>query len=187
MTIKEYNLCVNEHSDKLYRFILKSMRDRNRAQDVVQDAFEKLWLKIDKVESNKAKAYLFTIAYNKMIDIFRKENRSSYLEDSQLESGSEDHAYSDIKDVLDEALNKLPEIDVLINNAGSVFDKRLINNDGVEKTFALNHLSYFHLSLGLLDKLENSKDPRIVNISSNAHKRYNIDINDLDSRIKKIL
>ena len=110
MTIKEYNLCVNEHSDKLYRFILKSMRDTNRAQDVVQDAFEKLWLKIDKVESNKAKSYLFTIAYNKMIDIFRKENRSSYLEDSQLESGSEDHAYSDIKDVLDEALNKLPEI-----------------------------------------------------------------------------
>jgi len=79
-------------------------------------------------------------------------------------------------------LNKLPEIDVLINNAGSVFDKRLINNDGVEKTFALNHLSYFHLSLGLLDKLENSKDPRIVNISSNAHKRYNIDINDLECK-----
>ena len=86
------------------------MRDTNRAQDVVQDAFEKLWLKIDKVESKKAKSYLFTIAYNKMIDIFRKENRSSYLEDSQLESGSEDHAYYDIKDVLDEALNKLPEI-----------------------------------------------------------------------------
>ena len=43
-------------------------------------------------------------------------------------------------------LNKLPEIDVLINNAGSVFDKRLINNDGVEKTFALNHLSYFQSS-----------------------------------------
>ena len=110
MTIKEYNLCVNEHSDKVYLFILRSMRDTNRAQDVVQDAFEKLWLKIDTVESNKAKSYLFTIAYNKMIDIFRKENRSSYLENSQLESDSEDHAYSDIKDVLDEALNNLPEI-----------------------------------------------------------------------------
>lgn len=86
------------------------MRDTNRAEDVVQDAFEKLWLKIDNVEVNKAKSYLFTIAYNKMIDIFRKENRSSFIEDSDLETGSENHSYNDIKDILDEALKKLPEI-----------------------------------------------------------------------------
>lgn len=86
------------------------MRDTNRAEDVVQDAFEKLWLKIDNVEVNKAKSYLFTIAYNKMIDIFRKENRSSFIEDNDLETGSENHAYNDIKDILDEALKKLPEI-----------------------------------------------------------------------------
>lgn len=110
MTIQEYNQCVNTHSDNLYRFILKSMRDTNRAEDVVQDAFEKLWLKIDNVEVNKAKSYLFTIAYNKMIDIFRKENRSSFIEDSDLETGSENHSYNDIKDILDEALKKLPEI-----------------------------------------------------------------------------
>lgn len=79
-------------------------------------------------------------------------------------------------------LNKLPTIDVLINNAGSVFENRVVNNDGVEKTFALNHLSYFHLSLGLIEKLENSYDPRIVNVSSNAHKRYKIDIDDLECK-----
>ena len=81
-----------------------------------------------------------------------------------------------------EKFNKMKTIDVLVNNAGAIFDKRSVASNGIEKTFALNHLSYFHLSLGLLDKLENSKDPRIVNISSNAHKRYNIDINDLECK-----
>ena len=87
---------------------------------------------------------------------------------------------SEIKKLL-KALNKIPSIDVLINNAGSIFDNRTFTKEGIEKTFALNHLSYMQLSLGLLDKLERSTDPRIVNVSSNAHKRYKIDINDLEN------
>ena len=81
-----------------------------------------------------------------------------------------------------ETLNKISSIDILINNAGSVFDERELTNEGIEKTFALNHLSYMQLSLGLLNKLENSIDPRIVNVSSNAHKRYKIDIDDLENK-----
>ena len=81
-----------------------------------------------------------------------------------------------------QSLNKIPSIDVLINNAGSIFDKRTLTKEGIEKTFALNHLSYMQLSLGLLSKLESSADPRIVNVSSNAHKRYKIDINDLENK-----
>ncbi len=88
---------------------------------------------------------------------------------------------SEIKKLL-QTLNKIPSIDVLINNAGSIFDKRTLTKEGVEKTFALNHLSYMQLSLGLLSKLESSSDPRIVNVSSNAHKRYKIDINDLENK-----
>ena len=79
-------------------------------------------------------------------------------------------------------LNNLPSIDILINNAGSIFDTRTLTSEGVEKTFALNHLSYMHLSLGILNKLENSEDPRVVNVSSNAHKRYKIDIDDLENQ-----
>ena len=79
-------------------------------------------------------------------------------------------------------LNKLPSIDILINNAGAIFDERTVNSRGIEKTFALNHLSYLQLSLGLLEKLEKSIDPRIINVSSNAHKRYKIDLNDLESK-----
>ena len=78
-------------------------------------------------------------------------------------------------------LNNIKEIDILINNAGAIFDKRSLNNEGIEKTFFLNHMSYFVLSLGLVDKLESSNDPRIINVSSNAHKRYKIDIDDLEN------
>ena len=88
---------------------------------------------------------------------------------------------SEIKKILI-TLNNIKKIDVLINNAGAIFDKRSLNNDGIEKTFFLNHLSYFALSTGLVEKLENSNDPRIINIASNAHKRYKIDINDLENR-----
>ncbi len=88
---------------------------------------------------------------------------------------------SEIKRVLI-TLNNIKNIDVLINNAGAIFDKRSLNSDGIEKTFFLNHLSYFALSIGLVEKLENSNDPRIINIASNAHKRYKIDINDLESK-----
>ncbi len=87
---------------------------------------------------------------------------------------------SQIKKVLI-SLNKIKNIDVLVNNAGAIFDKRCVNNDGIEKTFFLNHLSYFALSLGLVNKLESSIDPRIINVSSNAHKRYSIEINDLEN------
>jgi len=88
---------------------------------------------------------------------------------------------SQIKKIL-VTLNTIKNIDVLINNAGAIFDKRSLNSDGIEKTFFLNHLSYFALSIGLIKKLENSSDPRIINVASNAHKRYKIDINDLESK-----
>ena len=49
-------------------------------------------------------------------------------------------------------MNNLSSIDVLVNNAGAIFDKRELNSEGIEKTFALNHLSYLQLSLGLKKK-----------------------------------
>ncbi len=88
----------------------------------------------------------------------------------------------EIKKLIDK-IKKLNTLDVLVNNAGAIFDKRITNSEGIEKTFSLNHLSYLQLSLGLIDKLEESKISRIVNIASNAHKRYKIDIDDLENKI----
>ena len=83
---------------------------------------------------------------------------------------------------LSKKLNNLNSIDALVNNAGSIFEKRETNSLGIERTFALNHLSYFHLSLLLLEKLENSQSPRIINVASNAHKRHQLNLDDLENK-----
>jgi NAD(P)-dependent dehydrogenase (short-subunit alcohol dehydrogenase family) len=65
---------------------------------------------------------------------------------------------------------RYPRLDVLVNNAGAMFWKRSESTDGIEKTFALNHLSYFALTNLLLPLLRNSAPTRIVNVASDAHK-----------------
>jgi len=73
-----------------------------------------------------------------------------------------------------------PAIDVLINNAGALFNSRIETSDGLEKTFALNHMSYFVLTKLLLPKLK--AGGRIVNTASDAHHRAKLDFGDLQSR-----
>ena len=87
-----------------------------------------------------------------------------------------------VKDLI-KKFNKLNKIDTLINNAGAYFIKREVNSKNIEKTFALNHLSYFKLSLGLLEKLEQSKEGRIINVASNAHKRFELILDDLENKL----
>lgn len=72
MTDKEYNQCVKEHADGVYRFILKNLRNSEDARDVVQSAFEKMWAGRATVDGTRNKAYLFTVAYHQMIDHIRK-------------------------------------------------------------------------------------------------------------------
>jgi NAD(P)-dependent dehydrogenase (short-subunit alcohol dehydrogenase family) len=73
------------------------------------------------------------------------------------------------------------KIDVLINNAGAMFSKRIESADGIEMTFALNHLSFFLLTNLLLDLIKNSENGRIINVSSEAHKWFPINFDDLQS------
>lgn len=110
MTTKEYNQCVDEHADGLYRFILKNMKDEEEARDVVQDAFEKMWRNVENVDGKKAKSYLFTTAYHTMIDrIRRKKHVSDYTEVNE-DSLFHSEQYSDLKSILNTALNLLPEV-----------------------------------------------------------------------------
>jgi NAD(P)-dependent dehydrogenase (short-subunit alcohol dehydrogenase family) len=74
-----------------------------------------------------------------------------------------------------------PQIDVLINNAGALFDRRQVTSDGLELTFATNHMSYFVVTLGLRDRLVSSAPARIINTSSEAHRRMKMDFGDLQS------
>jgi NAD(P)-dependent dehydrogenase (short-subunit alcohol dehydrogenase family) len=73
-----------------------------------------------------------------------------------------------------------PQIDVLINNAGALFNKRTETADGLEKTFALNHMSYFTITNLLLPKLK--PGARIVSTASDAHKGATLNFDDLQNR-----
>jgi NAD(P)-dependent dehydrogenase (short-subunit alcohol dehydrogenase family) len=75
-------------------------------------------------------------------------------------------------------LSKLVSINVLINNAGGIFDKRALTKDGFESTFAVNHLGHFLLTTGLMPLLEKGH-ARIINISSDAHKMGKANFDDL--------
>ncbi len=110
MNVKEYNQAVDLYSDNVFRFILKNIRDEERARDIVQDSYEKLWRNAENVNSEKVKSYLFTTAYHTMIDVLRKEKRQTYMEDYQIPEDVHDNQYSDLKEILDEAVKRLPEI-----------------------------------------------------------------------------
>jgi NAD(P)-dependent dehydrogenase (short-subunit alcohol dehydrogenase family) len=73
-------------------------------------------------------------------------------------------------------------IDVLINNAGALFNRRIETADGLEMTFALNHMSYFTITNILLDKIKATPGARIVSTSSRAHRRAKLDFGDLQAR-----
>ncbi|MCX6350832.1 MAG: RNA polymerase sigma factor [Bacteroidetes bacterium] len=108
MNPKQYNQIVDEYADGLYRFILKNIRDEETAQDVVQDAFEKVWLNHEKVEFLKAKSYLFTTAYHTMIDHIRKNKRIVKMEDYHENAMYYSYEYSDVKELLNRGLEMLP-------------------------------------------------------------------------------
>jgi NAD(P)-dependent dehydrogenase (short-subunit alcohol dehydrogenase family) len=74
-----------------------------------------------------------------------------------------------------------PRIDVLINNAGALFASRQLTEDGLECTFAVNHMAYFVLTHGLLARLSASPPARIVNTASDAHRGCELDFDDLQS------
>ena len=110
MTTEEYNSCVDQWADGVYRFILKNIRNEDDAHDIVQDAFEKLWIKVNDVSGEKAKSYLFTIAYHTMIDKIRRDKKMVAMEESHEKMLFHENQYTGMKEVLDIALTKLPEI-----------------------------------------------------------------------------
>ncbi|MDG2246829.1 MAG: RNA polymerase sigma factor [Flavobacteriales bacterium] len=110
MTVAEYNICVDNFADNLFRFIFKNLRDEEQSRDVVQDTFTKLWLKVEDVNFEKAKSYLFTTGYRTMIDWIRREKKNADFEQVSESRLSHDRQYSDLQEILQEALDLLPEV-----------------------------------------------------------------------------
>lgn len=110
MTVAEYNSCVDEHADGLYRFILKNMKDEDEARDVVQDTFEKMWRNRESIDGKKAKSYLFTAGYHTMIDRIRRKRRISDYSEVTEDSVYHSNQWSDLKEILNEAIQKLSDV-----------------------------------------------------------------------------
>ena len=105
MSIREYNEAVDLWSDRIFGFVLKLVRDKELAEDIVQDVYEKLWKKKDNVEAGKSKAYLFTSAYNAVVDWSRREKLKKNISAS-TEVAEQDHS-DELKALIDEGLERL--------------------------------------------------------------------------------
>lgn len=110
MTTREYNTCVDNYADNIYRFVLKHIKNEDAAKDIVQDTFAKVWVKKENIDFAKARSYFFTTAHHTLIDLVRKEK---YMDDMS----TIDRHYSqgpiknmDLQTQLHEALDQLPEI-----------------------------------------------------------------------------
>jgi len=108
MTAAEYNLCVEEFADAIYRFVFKNIKDEEKAKDIIQETYEKLWIKINTVSFEKSKSYLFTSAYHTMIDYLRKDKRMTTLNDSHSRNLTHTNQYSDLNEILHQAIDGLP-------------------------------------------------------------------------------
>ncbi len=110
MSEKEFNQIVELHSDALYRFALKNIKVVEEAQEIVQTAFEKLWLNRNNVNLEKSKSYLFRVAYNYLIDMIRKQRKEAdWTEELEQVPNTEVVEFKDLKRVIDQALNSLSE------------------------------------------------------------------------------
>ncbi len=99
------------HSDGVYRFALKHLRDRDTAKDVVQESFARLWQKVEEVDATKAKSYLFTTAHHIMVDTVRRGQRSARMEEHHEDLAfTGEGAQPDLKRIIDAGLATLPEV-----------------------------------------------------------------------------
>jgi len=108
MDAKSYNACVHEWADALFRFACKCTGNEEDARDLVQSSFEVLWQKKENVLPEKGKAFLFQVAYNQSVDLYRKKRRVQYQEEVK-QDGSVGLGNPDLKRILDRALAQLED------------------------------------------------------------------------------
>lgn len=105
MTDKEYKEQIDLHADDVLRYLAKNIKDGEVAKDILQDTFVSLWENKEKVESSKIKNWLFTVAHNNMLKLFRynKIRQNSFIEENSSESNLEN------TQLIDQLLKQLPD------------------------------------------------------------------------------
>ncbi|MEE0961564.1 MAG: RNA polymerase sigma factor [Bacteroidales bacterium] len=105
MTDKEYKEQIDLHADNVLRYLAKNIKDGEVAKDILQDTFVSLWENKEKVEPSKIKNWLFTVAHNNMLKLFRynKIRQNSFIEENSSESNLEN------TQLIDQLLKQLPD------------------------------------------------------------------------------
>lgn len=112
MNVQEYNIAVRQWAPHLLRFAYRGCNNMDLAKDIVQEAFESLWTKRENVNALKVKQYLFSTAYRKSIDLYRKSKDIVEFDSSSIELAETfnyEKTYSD-KEILNMAMKNLSEI-----------------------------------------------------------------------------
>ena len=110
MDRSQYNQCVEQYADRLFRFAFSSLRNREQAEDVVQESFARVWERVKTIDFAKAKSYLFTTAHHAMIDEVRHKQRFASVEEPlPSDAKTTPRQYPDVNEVLHKALATLPE------------------------------------------------------------------------------
>lgn len=108
------------------------------------------------------------------------ENIKSFSDNANISFFTADlSSQKQVRKLAGEINATLPCLDILINNAGAVYQERGFSEDNIELTFATNHLSYFLLTHLLLDVMKKSSSARVINVSSGSHYKGKLDFNDL--------
>ena len=111
MDRSQFNRCVEQYADGLFRFAFASLRNREQAEDVVQESFTRVWERLNTVDFAKAKSYLFTIAHHAMIDEIRHRQHFANTEEPlSAETKTTTSPYPDVNDILHKAIGTLPEM-----------------------------------------------------------------------------
>lgn len=105
----QYNTCVDQYADGLYRFALASLRNREEAEDVVQDCFARVWEHRGAVDFSKAKTYLFTTAHHRIIDLFRQRHQETEVDALFQLADNRGNSYPDVNSILHKLVGSLPE------------------------------------------------------------------------------
>ena len=109
MNTEQFNQCVEQYADRLFRFAFSNLRNREQAEDVVQESFARVWEKHKTVDFAKAKSYLFTIAHHAMVDEVRQRMPTSDLKEIATLTDPQGIPYPDVNDILHKTLSTLPE------------------------------------------------------------------------------
>jgi len=110
ISVKQYNEAVHEYTQNVFRFLMKSLKDEQAAEDLLQDCFLRLWENRHKVDKQKIKSWLFAVAHNSMINYLKKEGRTTNLNGYEnIHSVHQRHRF-DLKTIIDNELNKLPAL-----------------------------------------------------------------------------